>query len=87
MSLCAFVLQVKKLEVLGYKPVLFISKEKKNGFVAEVITSMGPFAVGPLQTIFERMTSLYEFFIKSKYFVHMVYKCSHVFKQIFSNFL
>uniref|UniRef100_A0A8C1X378 Uncharacterized protein n=1 Tax=Cyprinus carpio TaxID=7962 RepID=A0A8C1X378_CYPCA len=55
---------VKKLEVLGYKPVLFISKEKKNGFVAEVITSMGPFAVGPLQTIFERMTSLYEFFIK-----------------------
>uniref|UniRef100_A0A9J8D853 Uncharacterized protein n=1 Tax=Cyprinus carpio carpio TaxID=630221 RepID=A0A9J8D853_CYPCA len=56
---------VKKLEVLGYKPVLFISKEKKNGFVAEVITSMGPFAVGPLQTIFERMTSLYEFFIKN----------------------
>ncbi|XDV51162.1 hypothetical protein PO909_020089, partial [Leuciscus waleckii] len=59
------VLQVKKLEVLGYKPILFISKEKRNGFVAEVITSMGPFAVGPLQTIFERMTSLYEICIKN----------------------
>ncbi|XDV16523.1 hypothetical protein PO909_016198, partial [Leuciscus waleckii] len=56
---------VKKLEVLGYKPILFISKEKRNGFVAEVITSMGPFAVGPLQTIFERMTSLYEICIKN----------------------
>ncbi|XP_077094628.1 uncharacterized protein LOC143746582 isoform X3 [Siphateles boraxobius] len=56
---------VKKLEVLGYKPILFISKERKKGFVAEVITSMGPFAVGPHQTIFKRMTSLYECFIKN----------------------
>ncbi|XDV10938.1 hypothetical protein PO909_000036 [Leuciscus waleckii] len=56
---------VSLLEVLGYKPILFISKEKRNGFVAEVITSMGPFTVGPLQVIFERMTSLYEICIKN----------------------
>jgi len=61
------------LEVLGYKPILFISKERKNGFVADVITTMGPFADGPLQTIFEKMTNLYEFFVKSKYFVNMIY--------------
>ncbi len=63
------VLQVKKLEVLGYKPILFISKEQKQGFLAEVITSMGPCAEGPLQNIFNKMTSLYEYFIKSKYFI------------------
>ncbi len=51
--------QVKKLEVLG------ISKEQKQGFLAEVITSMGPCAEGPLQNIFNKMTSLYEYFIKS----------------------
>ncbi|XP_073687794.1 uncharacterized protein, partial [Garra rufa] len=55
---------VKKLEVLGYRPVLFISKkEKKKGFWAEVITSLGPFEEGPLQNIFERMTHLYDFFL------------------------
>ncbi len=63
------VLQVKKLEVLGYKPILFILKEQKQGFLAEVIASMGPCAEGPLQNIFNKMTSLYEYFIKSKYFI------------------
>ncbi len=63
------VLQVKKLEVLGYEPILFILKEQKQGFLAEVITSMGPCAEGPLQNIFNKMTSLYEYFIKSKYFI------------------
>ncbi len=55
--------QVKKLEVLG------ISKEQKQGFLAEVITSTGPCAEGPLQNIFNKMTSLYEYFIKSKDFI------------------
>ncbi|KAI7804102.1 hypothetical protein IRJ41_024607, partial [Triplophysa rosa] len=56
---------VKKLEVLGCKPVLFISKEQKKGFLAEVITSIGPCAKGPLQNIFDKMTGLYEYFIKN----------------------
>ncbi|XP_068076101.1 uncharacterized protein [Danio rerio] len=56
---------VKKLEMLGYKPLLFISKEKKKGFNAELITTMGPFGEGPQQKIIDKMTSLYEVFIKN----------------------
>lgn len=81
------VLQVKKLEVLGYKPILFISTEQKKGFSAEVISSAGPFAKGPLQNILEKMTGLYEFFIKSKSFVCVIFIISHVSNYIFLTFL
>ncbi|NP_001108584.1 uncharacterized protein LOC100141499 [Danio rerio] len=56
---------VKKLEMLGYKPLLFISKEKKKGFNTELITTMGPFGEGPQQKIIDKMASLYEVFIKN----------------------
>ncbi len=59
---CSF--QVRKLEAVGYKPILFIGKQNKkasNKWVADIITHLHP---TPVTRIFlEKMQRAYEFIL------------------------
>ncbi len=68
---CSF--QVRKLEAVGYKPILFIGKQNKkdsNKWVADIITHLHPTPF--TRHLLEKMQRAYEFLLskgKSKIFV------------------
>ncbi len=59
---CSF--QVRKLEAVGYKPILFIGKQNKkasNKWVADIITHLHPTPV--TINFLEKMRRAYEFIL------------------------
>ncbi|XP_062858541.1 mucin-2-like [Trichomycterus rosablanca] len=58
-------IMVRKLEALGYMPILFLGKHGKTNCVAEVVTCMSPQKEGHLKLFLEKMTRAYEFILRN----------------------
>uniref|UniRef100_UPI0037E7AB48 uncharacterized protein n=1 Tax=Semicossyphus pulcher TaxID=241346 RepID=UPI0037E7AB48 len=56
-------IMVSKLAALGYNPILFIGKKKKNTVTAETITYMCPEGDGPMKPFLEPMSRAYEYIL------------------------